>query len=135
MKSIKGCVGLWTFSLLVFVPAVRGCVPIFPFAFFAVVPIDVASSVAGIKVCEITAGIKKLSRKSQLSRKTGKKHYKIVLLEKTKLNTIEVLISKVLIALYINHERIQWDEKNKSKIPKMLWNKLSKINGNVLRQL
>ena len=36
-------------------------------------------------------------------KKKRKKHDKIVLLAKTKLNTIEVLISKVLIASYINH--------------------------------
>ena len=36
-------------------------------------------------------------------KKKKKKHDKIVLLAKTKLNTIEVLISKVLIGLYISH--------------------------------
>ena len=36
-------------------------------------------------------------------KKKRKKHDKIVLLAKTKLNTIEVLISKVSIASYINH--------------------------------
>ena len=34
-----------------------------------------------------------------------KKHDKIVLLAKTKLNTIKVLISKVLINLYFNHDK------------------------------
>ena len=37
-------------------------------------------------------------------KKKKKKHDKIVLLGKDKLNTIEVLISKSLIDLYISHE-------------------------------
>ena len=41
---------------------------------------------------------------SQLSRKRGKKHDKIVLLGKTKLDTIEVLISKAWIGTYINDD-------------------------------
>ena len=36
----------------------------------------------------------------------NKKHYKIVLLGKDKLNTIEVLISKALIDSYISHDKI-----------------------------
>ena len=36
----------------------------------------------------------------------NKKHYKIVLLGKDKLNTIEVLISKALIDSYISHDEL-----------------------------
>lgn len=39
-------------------------------------------------------------------KKKEKKHDKIVLLAKTKLDTIEVLISKSLIDAYINHEEL-----------------------------
>ena len=42
--------------------------------------------------------------KSILTKKKKKKHDKIVLLRKDKLNTIEVLISKALIVSYIIHE-------------------------------
>ena len=60
-----------------------------------------------------------------------------MLLVKTKLITIEVLISKALIDSYINHDEfvamnngqeniIIW--KNKSKILKLLWNILYQIN-------
>ena len=38
--------------------------------------------------------------------KKKKKHYETVLLAKSKLNTIEVLISKVLINLYISHDEV-----------------------------
>ena len=50
-----------------------------------------------INICAITAGIRKC--KSIIK----KKHDKIVLLRKDKLNTIEVLISKALIDSYIIH--------------------------------
>ena len=55
------------------------------------------NSAAEIKICEITAGIKKY--KSIIKKK--KKHDKIVLLWKNKLNAIKVLISKALIDSYI----------------------------------
>ena len=48
----------------------------------------------------ITAGIKKYK---SIIKKKKKKHDKIVLLRKTKLNTIEVVINKALIDFYINH--------------------------------
>ena len=57
------------------------------------------SSAIGLKICAITAGIKQY--KSIIKKK---KHEKIVLLAETKLNSIEVLISKALINLYINHD-------------------------------
>ena len=40
------------------------------------------------------------------SRKKKKKHDKIVLLAKRKLNTIKVLISKALMQPYVNHDKI-----------------------------
>ena len=60
-------------------------------------------SAVGIKICAITAAIKKYK---SIIKKKKKKHDKIVLLVKDKLNTIEVLISKVLIDSYISHEFI-----------------------------
>ena len=41
---------------------------------------------------------------SQSSRKRGKKHENIMVLTKTKLNTIDLLISKPLIDSYISHD-------------------------------
>ena len=61
----------------------------------------IASSPAAIKNCVITAEIKKYN---SIINKYKKKHDKIVLLAKTKLNTIEVLISKVLINSSISYE-------------------------------
>ena len=44
---------------LVFVSAVSGCVSISAFASLVGVPISIASSAVGLKMCAITAGIKK----------------------------------------------------------------------------
>ena len=56
-------------------------------------------SVIGLKTCQITAGIKK--HKSII--KKINKHDKILLLAKSKLNSIDDLISKALINSNISH--------------------------------
>ena len=50
------------------------------------VPVGITSSAIGLKICAITAGIKK-----SIIKKNKKKHDKIVLLAKDKLNTISFL--------------------------------------------
>ena len=72
----------------------------FCFCFFVGIPIGIVSSVIILKVCTITAGIKKY----KLIIKEKKKHNKIVLLAKSKWNNIEVLISKTLINSFISHD-------------------------------
>ena len=52
-------------------------------------------------MCAITAGIKKYKA---IIKKNKKKHDKIVLLGKYKLNSIEVLISEALIDSVISHD-------------------------------
>ena len=64
-------------------------------------PIGIPSSAAIIKICVITAGIKKY--KSFIKKSKKNKHDKIVLLGKDKFNIIKVLISKALIDSYISH--------------------------------
>ena len=51
-------------------------------------------SAIGLKICAIPAGIKKYK---SIIKEKKKKHDKIALLEKSKTNSIEVLISEVLI--------------------------------------
>ena len=58
--------------------------------------------VIGIKICAVTVGIKKYK---PIIKKKKKKHDKIVLLGKDKLNTIEVLISKAVMEAYISHDQ------------------------------
>ena len=45
--------------LIISVSAVTGCVPISEFTSLVCVPIGITSSAVGIKICEITAEIKK----------------------------------------------------------------------------
>ena len=52
-------------------------------------------------ISEITAGVKNYK---SIIKKKNKKHDKIVLLAKSKLNSIRVLISKTLINSNINHD-------------------------------
>ena len=59
------------------------------------------SSAIGLKIYTIAAGIK--SYKSTIKKKK-RKHDKLVLLTKSKLNRMEVLISKTLIDSVISHD-------------------------------
>ena len=65
------------------------------------ITIGITSSVVGLRSCVINAAIKK--RKSIIKKKK-RKHDKVVLLAKSKLNSIEVLISKALIDSVISHD-------------------------------
>ena len=77
-------------NFLILVSAITGFVPISAFASLVGIPIGITSSVVGLNIFAITAGIKKY--KSIIKKK--KKHDEIVLLAISKLNSIEVLISK-----------------------------------------
>ena len=62
------------------------------------IPIEITSSGIRLKTFATTARIKKYRQKKvSISKKKKKEHDKIVLLAKSKLNRIEVLISKTLI--------------------------------------
>ena len=80
-------------NLLILISSVTRCISISYFASLAVIPIGITSSAKGLKICVITAGVKKY--KSIIEKKT-KKHDKILSLAKSKLNNVEVLISKAL---------------------------------------
>ena len=67
------------------------------------ISIGIKSSVIELKVCAITAGIKKC--KSMIN-KRKKKHDKMVLLGKSKLSSIEVLVSLTLIDSNIIHDEL-----------------------------
>ena len=87
--------------MLILVSTVTGCVSISAFASLVCVPVSIMSFAVGIKICAIIAGIKKYK---SIIKKKKKKHDKILVLGKDKLNTIEVLISKALIDSYISHD-------------------------------
>ena len=81
----------YTEDLLVFVSAVTGSVSISDFPILVDIPVGIPGSEIGLKICVKTAGIKKYK---SINKKKKKKHDKIVLLAKSKLNSIEILISK-----------------------------------------
>ena len=86
---------------LILIYTVTGCVSISAFASLVGIPVGIARSAIGLKSYVITARIKKYQ---SMIKKKKKKHDKIVLLAKSKLNSIEVLISKALIDSVINHD-------------------------------
>ena len=81
----------------------KTCASVSAFASLVCVPVGITSSAIGIKIYAITAGVKKYK---SIIKKKKKKYSKTVLLEKGKLNTIEVLISKVSIHSYISPDEI-----------------------------
>ena len=66
---------------------VTGSVSVSAFAALIGISVGITSSAVGIKICAITAGIK---RYKSIIKKKKKKHDKIVLLAKTNLNSIVV---------------------------------------------
>ena len=86
--------------LLILASTVTGCVSISAFASLVCVPVGVMSYAVGMKICAITAGIKKYK---SIIKKKKKKYDKIALLGEDQLNAIKVLISKALVDSYISH--------------------------------
>ena len=87
------------------------------FASLFVIPVGITSSVVGLKSCIITAGIKKYKL---LIKRKKKKHDKILLVAKTKLNSIVILVSKYLTDLDASHDDVfsinnVWKECNDMK--------------------
>ena len=99
-KHKKVCTTLnYIEHFLILASTITRCISISAFASLLGIPIGNMSSAIGLKICEIAAGIKKYE---SIIKK--KKHDKIVLLAKSKLNSIEVLISKALIDSNISHD-------------------------------
>ena len=80
---------------------ITGCVSISVFASLVGIPIGITSSSIRLKICPITAAIKKYK---SIIKKKNKKHDKIKLLAKSKLRRTEALISKALIDLNVAHD-------------------------------
>ena len=102
---------------LILASTVIGSTSISAFAFLVFIPIGITSSAIGLEFCAITSGIKKYQ---SIIKKKKKKGDKMLLLAKSKLNGIEVLISKALIDSVISHHEFvliknvlkQYDEMN-----------------------
>ena len=78
------------------------CTSVSAFASLLGIHIGITISAIRLKICAITAGIKKYK---SIIKKKEKKHDKIVSLEKSKLRRIEVLISKALIDSVISDDK------------------------------
>ena len=91
-KHEKVCTALNNIEHFLILPStITGYLSISAFSSLLDIPIRIT---IGLKLCAITAGTKKYR---SIVKKKKKKHDKIVLLAKSKLNKIEVLISKALI--------------------------------------
>ena len=85
---------------IILVSTVTGCLSISAFDFLLGISIGTTSSTIESKNCAITAEIKKYK---PIIKKNKTKHEKIALLAKTKLNSIEVIITKAAIDSCISH--------------------------------
>ena len=88
--------------LFILASTVTGCVLISLFASLVATPVGITRSLLGLKICAITTRIKKYK---PIIKKKKKRHNKIVLLGKAKLDFIEVLISKSYVESYITHDK------------------------------
>ena len=88
--------------LFILASTVTGCVLISLFASLVATPVGITRSLLGLKICAITTRIKKYK---PIIKKKKKRHNKIVLLGKAKLDFIEVLISKSYVESYIIHDK------------------------------
>ena len=86
---------------LLLASAVTRCMPVFAFAFLLGIAIGITSSAIRLKTFAVTAGIKKYK---SIIKKKKKKHDEIILLPQSKLNSIEVLISKALMDSVISFD-------------------------------
>ena len=93
--------------LLILISTVSGSVFISAFASLVGIPTGITSFAIRLKICVITVRVKKYK---SIVKKKKKKHDKVVLITKSKLNSIEALISKALIHSNINHDVICFDK-------------------------
>ena len=103
----------YTKLLLILISAITSCVSISAFASLVFVPVGAASSAVGIKSSYNHCR----NQYKSIIKKKNKKHDKLVLLGKDKLNSIEFLNFKSLIDSYINHDEFDsiknvWREYN-----------------------
>ena len=94
--------------ILIIAFTITGCVSISSFASLVDIPIGITSSAIELKVCAITAGIKRC--KSIIKKKKKKWDRKVL---SAKLNRVEVLISKVCFKVcyvFINHVLKEYNE-------------------------
>ena len=113
-------------KILIVLSATSGGVSIISFTSIIGAPVGIASASLTLIFSLTTGIVKKLLN---ITRKKKKKHDKILMLAKSKLNSIETLISQALIDMDISHEEFVTILKEKDKYEKMkenLWNENEK---------
>ena len=101
-KHKKVCTTLNNFErFFILASTITGCISISAFPSLLGIPIGITNFAIGLKICAITVGIKKFK---SIIKKKKKRHEKIVLLAKSKLNNIKALIFKALIGSSISHD-------------------------------
>ena len=101
-KHKKVCTTLnYIEHFLILASAIAGCNSLF--TSLIGIPVGITISAIGLKICAITAGIKK---HKSIIKKNKKKHEKIVLLAKYKLSSIKILHYKTLIDSVISHDEL-----------------------------
>ena len=103
-------------KILIILNATTGRICIISHATVVGAPVAIASAGFTISFSLTTGIIKKLLK---ITRNKKKKHNKIFILAKSKLNSIETLVSKALIDMEISHEEFNTILKEKDKHEKM----------------
>ena len=101
-KHKKVCTTLnYIEDIIILASIITRCISISAFTSLISVPIGITSSAFGLKIGAMTTGSKKYK---SIIKKKKKKHDKIVLLAKSKLNNKEILISKALDDSVVSHD-------------------------------
>ena len=103
-------------KILIVLSATAGGISIFSFTSFIGAPVGIASTSFTLVFSLTTGIIKKLLN---TTRKKKKKHDQILMLAKSKFNSIETLISQALIDMDISHEEFIAIFKEKDRYEKM----------------
>ena len=106
----------YTDKTLIILSATRGGISIISFTNVIGIPAGVISAIFTLLFSLTTGIIKKLLKET---RKKKKKHMKIIMLAKSKLNNIESLMSQALIDLGISHEEFTTIVNEKEKYDQM----------------
>ena len=117
-KKLSKCIATldYIYKTLIVLSATSGGISIIYFASVNGIPAGIASASFTL-IFSLTAGmIKKLLK---VGRKKKKKHNKIVMLGKSKLNSLETLMSQALIDLDISHEEFKTIVNEKEKCDRM----------------
>ena len=108
---------------MIVLSAISGGVSIISFTSIVGAPVGIASASLTLIFSPTTEIVKKLLN---ITRNKKKKHDKILMLAKSKLNSVETLISQALIDMEISHEEFVTILNEKDKYEKMKNNLMSK---------